>query len=36
MLSYMSVGLGECKERARLGMLEKMIQPVGPPPSVED
>ncbi|KAL2043239.1 hypothetical protein N7G274_004299 [Stereocaulon virgatum] len=36
LLAYMSVGMGECKERVRAGMIEKMIQPVGKPPEVQD
>ena len=31
-LSFVAVAQGESKERARLGLIEKMIQPCGPPP----
>jgi len=36
MLSYMAIGLGEPREKVRAQMIEKMIQPVGPPPAVQD
>ncbi|KAI4098219.1 MAG: hypothetical protein L6R37_006618 [Teloschistes peruensis] len=36
LLAYMSLGLGEPKEKVRAMFLEKMIQPVGRPPAVED
>ncbi|CAF9943277.1 MAG: Splicing factor 3B subunit 5, partial [Alectoria fallacina] len=36
LLSYMSVGLGECKERVRAGLIERMVRPVGAPPPVEE
>ncbi|BFZ63392.1 hypothetical protein YB2330_004514 [Saitoella coloradoensis] len=36
MLEYMSVGLGETMERTRLNMIEKMVQPCGPPPPRDD
>ena len=34
MLQYMSIGLGQPREKTRVQMLERMIQPVGPPPKV--
>lgn len=55
LLSYMSIGMGECRENVRAQMIEvsvasvgckmekadevwmqKMIQPVGKPPEVQD
>lgn len=36
MLSYISLGMGECREKVRGQMIEKMIQPVGKPPEVQD
>lgn len=36
MLSYMSIGMGDCREKLRAQMIEKMIQPVGKPPEVQD
>lgn len=36
MLSYMSIGMGDCRERVRAQMMEKMIRPVGAPPEVAD
>jgi splicing factor 3B subunit 5 len=36
MLSYMAIGMGECREKVRAQMVEKMIQPVGKPPEVQD
>ncbi|KAI9736768.1 MAG: hypothetical protein M1834_000972 [Cirrosporium novae-zelandiae] len=36
LLSYMALGMGESKEKTRLRFLEKMIQPVGKPPEVQD
>jgi splicing factor 3B subunit 5 len=34
LLNYMSIGLGQCRERTRIQLLERMIQPVGKPPKV--
>ncbi|CAD6582259.1 MAG: hypothetical protein ASARMPREDX12_000887 [Alectoria sarmentosa] len=34
LLAYMSVGMGECRERVRAGFLERMVRPVGRPPAV--
>ena len=34
MLQYMSIGLGQPREKTRVQLLERMIQPVGPPPKV--
>jgi hypothetical protein len=34
MLQYMSIGLGQSREKTRIQMLERMIQPVGKPPEV--
>jgi splicing factor 3B subunit 5 len=34
MLQYISVGQGQCREKTRIQLLEKMIQPVGKPPEV--
>ncbi|CAF9930593.1 MAG: hypothetical protein HETSPECPRED_007664 [Heterodermia speciosa] len=36
LLSYMAVGMGEAREVVRGRMVEKMIQPVGKPPEVQD
>ena len=36
LLSYMAIGMGECREKVRAQMVEKMIQPVGKPPEVQD
>ncbi|PSN67913.1 splicing factor 3B subunit 5/RDS3 complex subunit 10 [Corynespora cassiicola Philippines] len=36
MLQYMSIGLGQSIEKTRVQMLERMIQPVGPPPPNKD
>jgi splicing factor 3B subunit 5 len=36
LLQYMSIGMGESREKVRVQMIEKMIQPVGPPPEVQD
>lgn len=35
-LQYMSIGLGQPREKTRVQLLERMIQPVGPPPKVCD
>ncbi|KAL1600519.1 hypothetical protein SLS60_006905 [Paraconiothyrium brasiliense] len=32
LLQYMSIGLGQPREKTRVQLLERMIQPVGPPP----
>jgi splicing factor 3B subunit 5 len=34
LLQYLSIGLGQCREKTRVQMLERMIRPVGPPPPV--
>lgn len=34
MLEYMSIGLGQSREKTRIQLLERMIQPVGKPPAV--
>lgn len=34
LLQYMSIGLGQPREKTRVQLLERMIQPVGPPPKV--
>jgi splicing factor 3B subunit 5 len=36
LLQYMSLGLGQPREKTRVQMLERMIQPVGPPPKVRE
>ncbi|KAI8375352.1 splicing factor 3B subunit 5/RDS3 complex subunit 10 [Choanephora cucurbitarum] len=36
LLSYISVAENETKARAKMNMLEKMLQPCGPPPEKED
>jgi len=36
LLAYMSLGLGQTQEETRVMLIEKMVQPVGPPPDVED
>ncbi|KAF2264915.1 splicing factor 3B subunit 5/RDS3 complex subunit 10 [Lojkania enalia] len=36
MLQYMSIGLGQPKEKTRIMLLERMIQPVGQPPEPQD
>jgi splicing factor 3B subunit 5 len=36
MLQYMAIGLGEPREAVRASLIEKMIQPVGKPPEVQD
>jgi splicing factor 3B subunit 5 len=36
LLSYMAIGMGECREKVRAQMVEKMIQPVGKPPASSD
>ena len=35
LLHYMSLGMGDCVEKTRLQMIEKMVQPAGRPPVVE-
>ncbi|KAH7555271.1 hypothetical protein BM1_06894 [Bipolaris maydis] len=32
LLQYMSIGLGQPREKTRLQLLERMVRPVGPPP----
>jgi len=34
LLQYMSIGLGQSREKTRLQLLERMVRPVGPPPEV--
>jgi|TARA_R110002003_G_scaffold27_9_gene1413 splicing factor 3B subunit 5 len=34
LLQYMSIGLGQPREKTRVQLLERMVQPVGPPPEV--
>ena len=36
LLAYMSVGMGESRERVRGMMIERMVAPVGKPPEVQD
>jgi splicing factor 3B subunit 5 len=36
LLSYMALGMGECREVVRGEMIEKMIRGVGKPPKGED
>ncbi|KAF2668413.1 splicing factor 3B subunit 10 SF3b10 [Microthyrium microscopicum] len=36
LLEYMALGMGESKEKVRAMMIEKMVQPVGKPPEVQD
>ncbi|KAF2738833.1 splicing factor 3B, subunit 5 [Polyplosphaeria fusca] len=36
MLLYQSIAHGECREKTRIRLLERMIQPVGPPPEVRN
>ncbi|KAF2788199.1 splicing factor 3B subunit 5/RDS3 complex subunit 10 [Melanomma pulvis-pyrius CBS 109.77] len=36
MLQYMSIGLGQSRERTRVQFLERMIQPVGKPPETQN
>ncbi|KAF3163088.1 hypothetical protein TWF788_001693 [Orbilia oligospora] len=36
LLSYMALGLNEPAAKLRTRLIEKMIQPVGPPPEKED
>jgi splicing factor 3B subunit 5 len=36
LLAYMALGLGQTQEETRVMLIEKMVQPVGPPPDVED
>ncbi|ORY02284.1 splicing factor 3B subunit 5/RDS3 complex subunit 10 [Clohesyomyces aquaticus] len=36
MLQYMSIGTGQPREKMRIQLLERMIQPVGPPPKEQD
>jgi splicing factor 3B subunit 5 len=33
-LEYIALGMGEAREKVRVRMIEKMIQPVGKPPEV--
>ncbi|OCK76703.1 splicing factor 3B, subunit 5 [Lepidopterella palustris CBS 459.81] len=35
-LEYIALGLGEPREKVRAHMIDKMIQPVGKPPEVQD
>jgi hypothetical protein len=34
LLQYMSIGLGQPREKTRIQLIERMIQPVGKPPQV--
>ncbi|KAJ8110206.1 hypothetical protein OPT61_g6894 [Boeremia exigua] len=34
LLQYMSIGLGQSREKTRVQLLERMIRPVGPPPEI--
>jgi splicing factor 3B subunit 5 len=34
LLQYMSIGLGQSREKTRVQLLERMVRPVGPPPEV--
>jgi splicing factor 3B subunit 5 len=34
LLQYMSIGLGQPREKTRIQLLEGMVRPVGPPPAV--
>ncbi|KAF6222590.1 hypothetical protein HO133_000636 [Letharia lupina] len=34
LLAYLALGMGECRERARGLLLERMVRPVGNPPEV--
>lgn len=36
LLQYMSIGMGEPKEKVRAAMLEKMVKGAGSPPEVSD
>jgi len=36
LLSYYALGSGQARERARLQVLERMVQPVGAPPEVQE
>jgi splicing factor 3B subunit 5 len=36
LLSYMSIGMGESREKVRVRMIEKMVLPVGLPGERED
>lgn len=36
LLQYMSIGLGQPREKTRLQLLERMVRPVGPPPEVSN
>ncbi|KAH7135655.1 splicing factor 3B subunit 5/RDS3 complex subunit 10 [Dendryphion nanum] len=36
MLQYMSIGIGQPREKTRIQLLERMIQPVGKPPEQQD
>ena len=36
LLQYMSIGLGQSREKTRVQLLERMIRPVGPPPEVSE
>ena len=36
LLQYMSIGLGQPREKTRVQLLERMVRPVGPPPEVSD
>jgi splicing factor 3B subunit 5 len=34
LLQYMSIGMGQPREKTRVQLLERMVRPVGPPPEV--
>ena len=36
LLQYMSIGLGQPREKTRVQLLERMVRPVGAPPEVSD
>ncbi|KAM0802092.1 splicing factor 3B subunit 10 [Usnea florida] len=36
LLSYMALGMGECRERVRAALIERMVRPGGKPPEVAD
>ncbi|KAI6250562.1 hypothetical protein HI914_01531 [Erysiphe necator] len=36
LLTYMAIGLGVSREKVRAQLIERMIQPVGKPPEVQD
>ncbi|OAL52918.1 splicing factor 3B, subunit 5 [Pyrenochaeta sp. DS3sAY3a] len=36
LLQYMSIGLGQPMEKTRMQFLERMVQPIGPPPKQDE